>query len=153
MKGVPIAVFGAKGTSEFITEFISDENTVDPTIEDSYYKNLNIDGKEVQINILDTAGQDDFSPLRTSHMRQGKGFIFLYNIDDHLQKPKLFTMISLVLKEPMMSLLLYVVMKQTQMQNELFQKKKAKHLQINVMQDFLKLLRLKKSTSKSLLLR
>jgi small GTP-binding protein len=34
------------------------------------------------LDILDTAGQDDFAPMRTSYMRQGKGFIIVYAIDD-----------------------------------------------------------------------
>jgi GTPase SAR1 family protein len=34
----------------------------------------------MQLDILNTAGQDDFAPMRTSHMRQGKGFIIVYAI-------------------------------------------------------------------------
>lgn len=54
----------------------------DPTIEDSYKKTIDVDGHDVSLDILDTAGQDDFAPMRTSYMRQGKGFIIVYAIDD-----------------------------------------------------------------------
>jgi GTPase SAR1 family protein len=43
---------------------------------------LSVDSQNVQLDILDTAGQNDFAPMRTSYMRQGQGFIIVYAIDD-----------------------------------------------------------------------
>ena len=40
----------------------------DPTIEDSYRKNATIDGKAASLNILDTAGQDEYAAMRESYM-------------------------------------------------------------------------------------
>lgn len=81
-----VVVFGSGGvgksalTIQFVHGyFITD---YDPTIEDSYKRVLLVDGDNVQLDILDTAGQEDFAPMRTSYMRQGKGFIIVYAVDD-----------------------------------------------------------------------
>jgi small GTP-binding protein len=81
-----IVVFGAGavGKSALTIQFVQGYfiTDYDPTIEDSYKRVLAIDNENVQLDILDTAGQDDFAPMRTSYMRQGKGFIIVYAIDD-----------------------------------------------------------------------
>jgi small GTP-binding protein len=81
-----IVVFGAGavGKSALTIQFVQGYfiTDYDPTIEDSYKRVLAIDNDNVQLDILDTAGQDDFAPMRTSYMRQGKGFIIVYAIDD-----------------------------------------------------------------------
>lgn len=51
-------------TIQFIqNHFVSD---YDPTIEDSYRKQLSVDGVAVMADILDTAGQEEFSAMRDS---------------------------------------------------------------------------------------
>jgi small GTP-binding protein len=81
-----IVVFGAGavGKSALTIQFVQGYfiTDYDPTIEDSYKRVLAVDNENVQLDILDTAGQDDFAPMRTSYMRQGKGFIIVYAIDD-----------------------------------------------------------------------
>jgi small GTP-binding protein len=81
-----IVVFGAGavGKSALPIQFVQGYfiTDYDPTIEDSYKRVLAVDNENVQLDILDTAGQDDFAPMRTSYMRQGKGFIIVYAIDD-----------------------------------------------------------------------
>jgi small GTP-binding protein len=75
---------GAVGKSALTIQFVQGYfiTDYDPIIEDSYKRVLAINGENVQLNILDTAGQDDFAPMRTSYMRQGKGFIIVYAIDE-----------------------------------------------------------------------
>ena len=81
-----IVVFGAGavGKSALTIQFVQGQfiTDYDPTIEDSYKRPLNVDGESVQLDITDTAGQDDFAAMRTSYMRSGKGFILVYAIDD-----------------------------------------------------------------------
>lgn len=81
-----IVIFGAGavGKSALTIQFVQGYfiTDYDPTIEDTYKRVLNVDGENVNLNILDTAGQDDFAPMRTSYMRQGKGFILVYSIDN-----------------------------------------------------------------------
>ncbi|KAL6057386.1 RAS1 protein [Balamuthia mandrillaris] len=52
----------------------------DPTLEDSYKKQININGKDYSIEIYDTAGQDDYANLRDGYYRTGDGFICVYSI-------------------------------------------------------------------------
>ncbi|OHS99869.1 Ras-like protein 2 [Tritrichomonas foetus] len=54
----------------------------DPTIEDSYKKMINVDDKDVSLDILDTAGQDDFAAIRATYMRSGQGFIVVFAVND-----------------------------------------------------------------------
>ena len=54
----------------------------DPTIEESYQTTIDIDGKALLIEILDTAGQEAYSPLRETFMSSGDGFLLVYSITD-----------------------------------------------------------------------
>jgi len=54
----------------------------DPTIEESYQTTVDIDGKALQVEILDTAGQDEYTPLRETFMHTGDGFLLVYSITD-----------------------------------------------------------------------
>lgn len=53
----------------------------DPTIEDSYKKSIWCDG-DVTLDILDTAGQDDFAAIRATYMRSGHGFVVVFAVND-----------------------------------------------------------------------
>jgi len=52
----------------------------DPTIEDSYRKQVTIDEETCLMDILDTAGQEEYSAMRDQYMRTGQGFILTYAI-------------------------------------------------------------------------
>jgi GTPase KRas len=52
----------------------------DPTIEDSYRKQTSVDDEVVLMDVLDTAGQEEFSAMRDSYMRSGQGFLLTYAI-------------------------------------------------------------------------
>mmetsp|Transcript_97416 Transcript_97416/g.160308 ORF Transcript_97416/g.160308 Transcript_97416/m.160308 type:complete len:247 (+) Transcript_97416:76-816(+) len=61
----------------------------DPTIEDTHLKHTTISGIPVCLNILDTAGQETYRPLRRSWMKQDeqprappKGFLFVFSLID-----------------------------------------------------------------------
>jgi len=54
----------------------------DPTIEDSYQKYINVDAKPCRLDILDTAGQEEFKSMRSQYMRQGQGYILVYSVTD-----------------------------------------------------------------------
>lgn len=57
------------------------EDEYDPTIEDSYKKDEVIDGQPCMLDILDTAGQEEYASLRDNYMRVGHGFIVVYAIN------------------------------------------------------------------------
>ena len=52
----------------------------DPTIEDSYRKRVTIDDETCLLDILDTAGTDEYSAMRDQYMRTGQGFLLVYSV-------------------------------------------------------------------------
>uniref|UniRef100_A0A6B2LK36 Uncharacterized protein n=1 Tax=Arcella intermedia TaxID=1963864 RepID=A0A6B2LK36_9EUKA len=52
----------------------------DPNIEDSYRKQVQLDGAQYMIDVLDTAGTEQFSPLRDTYLNTCEGFILVYSI-------------------------------------------------------------------------
>merc|ERR1711879_47001 len=65
-------------TIQLINHHFMDE--YDPTIEDSYRKQVEIDQETCLLDILDTAGQEEFSAMRDQYMRTGQGFLCVYSI-------------------------------------------------------------------------
>jgi GTPase KRas protein len=58
----------------------STQDEYDPTIEDTYRKLVTIDNESALLDILDTAGQEEFASMQDQWMRDGKGFLLVYNI-------------------------------------------------------------------------
>lgn len=55
---------------------------MEATIEDVYKTMQNVGGENIQINILDTAGEEDYQNLFDSWIRQSDGIILAYAIND-----------------------------------------------------------------------
>jgi len=75
---------GGVGKSALTLQFMYDEFVEDyePTKADSYRKKVMLDGEEVQIDILDTAGQEDYAAIRDNYFRSGEGFLCVFSITD-----------------------------------------------------------------------
>jgi len=75
---------GGVGKSALSIQFVRNlfVREYNPTIEESYRKQVTIDGTTCMLDILDTAGQEEFSSLRHQYMRQGQGFLCVYSITD-----------------------------------------------------------------------
>jgi len=73
---------GGVGKSCLTLQFIQGifVSEYDPTIEDSYRKHCTIDNEDALLDILDTAGQDEYSAMRAHYMRSGEGFLLVYSI-------------------------------------------------------------------------
>ncbi|XP_065911874.1 ras-like protein rasG [Dysidea avara] len=73
---------GGVGKSAITIQFTSNvfSPDYDPTIEDAYRIEANIDGEVVGLDILDTAGQEVFSAVRDRYMRDGEGFLLVYSL-------------------------------------------------------------------------
>jgi small GTP-binding protein len=86
--GIPlkIAVLGQTlvGKSALTFRFINDKfpNEHDTTIEDSYSFTAKIDGINCQLEILDTAGQDDYQTMLDTWINSSDGFVLVYSIDN-----------------------------------------------------------------------
>ncbi|KAJ1680044.1 RAS1 protein [Spiromyces aspiralis] len=52
----------------------------DPTIEDNYSHKCVIDGENALLDILDSAGQSEYSAMQDHYIRTGQGFVAVYNI-------------------------------------------------------------------------
>ncbi|KYQ94050.1 Ras GTPase [Tieghemostelium lacteum] len=73
---------GGVGKSALTIQLIQNHfiDEYDPTIEDSYRKQVNIDDETCLLDILDTAGQEEYSAMRDQYMRTGQGFLCVYSI-------------------------------------------------------------------------
>ena len=72
------------GKSALTYRFINDQfpKEHDTTIEDQYKVSTNIDGINCLVEILDTAGQDDYQSMLETWINFGSGFLIVYSIDD-----------------------------------------------------------------------
>ncbi|XP_032748741.1 ras-related protein R-Ras2 [Rattus rattus] len=75
---------GAVGKSALTIQFIQSYfvTDYDPTIEDSYTKQCVIDDRAARLDILDTAGQEEFGAMREQYMRTGEGFLLVFSVTD-----------------------------------------------------------------------
>ena len=54
----------------------------DHTIEDSYTVSLVIDGTTCRLDILDTAGQEEYRAMNDQYKRTGEGFLCVFAVND-----------------------------------------------------------------------
>ena len=75
---------GGVGKTASTIQFVANHfvEMYDPTIEDSYKRHIVVDDTQFLVDILDTAGQDDFSPLRDSWIRESEGFLLIFSVTD-----------------------------------------------------------------------
>ncbi|KAI8339926.1 ras-like protein 1 [Chlamydoabsidia padenii] len=76
-------------TIQFIQSHFVDE--YDPTIEDSYRKQCVIDEETALLDVLDTAGQEEYSAMREQYMRNGEGFLLVYSITSRMSFEEITT--------------------------------------------------------------
>ncbi|KAK4470406.1 hypothetical protein MN116_005963 [Schistosoma mekongi] len=75
---------GGVGKSALTLQFMYDEFVEDyePTKADSYRKTFYVDGEQIQLDILDTAGQERYSGVSDTYIRSSDGFLLVYSVDD-----------------------------------------------------------------------
>jgi len=77
--------------SHFVDEY-------DPTIEDSYRKQCVIDDEVALLDVLDTAGQEEYSAMREQYMRTGEGFLLVYSITSRQSFEEIMTFQQQILR-------------------------------------------------------
>jgi len=99
MRQFKVVVLGAGGVgkSALTVRFIQDvflEN-YDPTIEEAYRRTITVEGEtSSSLEVLDTAGAEQFTSLNEVYIKAGKGFVLVFSLTqeaslkevDHLRK-------------------------------------------------------------------
>ncbi|KAF8346658.1 P-loop containing nucleoside triphosphate hydrolase protein [Amanita rubescens] len=84
LKKRKIAVLGSRsvGKSSLVNAFIENHfvDSYYPTIESTFAKSVTYKGVEYDCHIIDTAGQDEYSPLNSQHAIGIHGYVLVYSI-------------------------------------------------------------------------
>jgi len=84
MKEYKVVVLGSGGVgkSALTVQFVSNQflEKYDPTIEDFYRKAIEVDHSPSILEILDTAGTEQFASMRDLYIKNGQGFLLVYSI-------------------------------------------------------------------------
>lgn len=79
-----VAVCGTGGVGKSCLTVQYVQNTFleeyDPTIEDSYTKQTKVDDTPCYLQILDTAGQEEYVALQDTYMRAREGFVVIFDL-------------------------------------------------------------------------
>ncbi|KAM8873289.1 ras-related protein Rap-2a-like [Synchiropus splendidus] len=84
MREYKVVVLGSGGvgksalTVQFVTGTFIEK--YDPTIEDFYRKEIEVDSSPSVLEILDTAGTEQFASMRDLYIRNGQGFVLVYSL-------------------------------------------------------------------------
>jgi GTPase KRas protein len=76
---------GGVGKSTLAIRLVAQDKWIDyhdPTIEDVYKTNLCVDGKTCNINVVDTAGHEEYKDLRDTWIRENNLFVLVYSVND-----------------------------------------------------------------------
>lgn len=102
MRDYKVVVLGAGGVgkSSVTVQFVQGVyvESYDPTIEDSYRKQIEIDGRACDLEILDTAGVAQFTAMRELYIKSGKGFLLVYSVTDENSLKELLSLREQVLR-------------------------------------------------------
>lgn len=73
---------GGVGKSALTVKFVTGNfvEKYDPTIEDFYRKEIEVDTAPSVLEILDTAGTEQFASMRDLYIKNGQGFVIVYSI-------------------------------------------------------------------------
>nr|XP_021140681.1 ras-related protein Rap-2c isoform X2 [Columba livia] len=73
---------GGVGKSALTVQFVTGSfiEKYDPTIEDFYRKEIEVDASPSVLEILDTAGTEQFASMRDLYIKNGQGFILVYSL-------------------------------------------------------------------------
>ncbi|CAK9783402.1 ras-related protein 2 [Cutaneotrichosporon oleaginosum] len=84
MRRFRVAIMGSGGVgkSAIVLRFMNGEflDMYDPTIEDSYRKQFDVDGQPCVLDILDTAGTDQYLTFNDLFIRDSHGLVLVFSL-------------------------------------------------------------------------
>ncbi|KAI0782270.1 small GTPase superfamily [Abortiporus biennis] len=84
MRNFNIVVLGAGGVgkSALTTRYVKHDflDYYNPTIEENYETQVSVDGQPYKLEILDTAGAEQFNALNEVYIKSGHGFILAFSL-------------------------------------------------------------------------
>ncbi|PRP86020.1 hypothetical protein PROFUN_05791 [Planoprotostelium fungivorum] len=91
---------GGVGKSALVIQFIKNTfvEVYNPTIEENYRRNWSVDGGVYLLDILDTAGQEDFQIVTEQYIKAGDGFLLVYSIEDRQSFDNILTFRDQILR-------------------------------------------------------
>lgn len=79
-----IAVIGYRsvGKSSLTIQFVEGQfvDSYDPTIENTFNKMVSMNGQDFNLQLVDTAGQDEYSIFHQSHSMDIHGYVLVYSV-------------------------------------------------------------------------
>lgn len=89
---------GGVGKSALTVQFVSGcfMEKYDPTIEDFYRKEIEVDSSPCVLEILDTAGTEQFASMRDLYIKNGQGFVVVYSLTNSQTFQDIRTMKELI---------------------------------------------------------
>lgn len=86
--------FRSVGKSSLTIQFVENQfvDSYDPTIENTFSKLVKIRGQEYQLDLIDTAGQDEFSIMPQSYCMNIDGYVLVYSVNS----PKSFDVVKVI---------------------------------------------------------
>ncbi|KAJ8692770.1 Ras- protein rsr1, variant 2 [Pleurotus ostreatus] len=73
---------GGVGKSALTVRFVKDQflDHYDPTIEEEYRRTITVDNELTSLEVLDTAGAEQFTSLNEVYIKAGRGFILVFSL-------------------------------------------------------------------------
>ncbi|KAL5010425.1 hypothetical protein ScPMuIL_012730 [Solemya velum] len=77
--------FRSVGKSSLTIQFVENHfvDLYDPTIENTFEKTIKLRGQEYVLQLVDTAGQDEYSILPQSYFMSIDGYVLVYSVNSH----------------------------------------------------------------------
>lgn len=75
--------FRSVGKSSLTIQYVDNQfvDSYDPTIENTFHKVIKVGSQEYQLDLIDTAGQDEYSIMPQSHSMNIDGYVIVYSVN------------------------------------------------------------------------
>ncbi|MED6271736.1 hypothetical protein CHARACLAT_023423, partial [Characodon lateralis] len=73
------------GKSSLTIQFVEGQfvDSYDPTIENTFTKTMTVNGQEYNLQLVDTAGQDEYSIFPESYTIDVNGYVLIYSVTSY----------------------------------------------------------------------